>query len=153
MAKAFHVAGLRDLEKQLERLNRSTGKGILRRVLRKEAEPMAADMEANAPEDPDGQRTLKNSIGVGSRLSKRQARLHRKMFKSDRASVEMFVGAGAVPSAHQQEFGNSRHGAQPFARPAWDKAKGSMLANVSSSLWTAVEKSIKRATKAGTLIK
>ena len=39
---------------------------------------------------------LKISIGTGTKLTRRQAQQHRKMFKDDRASVEMFVGAGGL---------------------------------------------------------
>jgi len=153
MTVSVKVAGLRDLDKQIARLKPATGKSALRRSLRSVAEPIAADMAARAPVDPNGERDLQKSIGVGTKLSKRQARLHRRMFRNSKAAVEMFVGAGPVSEATQQEFGNSRHVAQPFARPAWDAATGSILADLSAIMWANVEKSIARAAKKGALLK
>lgn len=152
MSVTVKTTGLKELDKQVARLSKSMGKGALRKALRIVAEPVAEDMRAGAPPDPDGNHVLKPSIGVGTKLSKRQAGLHRKMFRNDKASVEMFVGAGPVSSATQQEFGNRRHGAQPFARPAWDAHKGGILDKLSAELWTQVEASIGRAAKRGKLL-
>src|SRR5690606_2344940 len=99
------------------------------------------------------------------KLSRTQARLHRKAsgvtttrtpngWKSDpKTLVEVFVGAGPVPHAHLQEFGTAHHGPQPFARPAWDAAKGGAIDTVKSEMWSEIEKAAKRlarkAAKAG----
>ena len=145
MATRVRVDGLRELEKALADLPKATGKNVLRRVLRKRATPIADDMKAKAPDDPaTGGMDLRNSIGVGTRLSKRQGKMHRKMFKSDKASVEMFVGAGPVPHAHLQEFGTAHHGPQPFARPAWDAGKGPLLDGLKDDLWQEIQKSAQR---------
>lgn len=145
MATRVRIDGLRELDRALAELPKSTGKNVLRRVLRKAGEPMAADMKAKAPDDPGtGGNDLRSSIGVGTKLSKRQAKLHRKMFKSDKAAVEMFVGAGAVPHAHLQEFGTAHHGPQPFARPAWDSGKGQVLETIKSDLGDEIAKAAKR---------
>lgn len=142
------VDGLRELEKALEQLPRATGKNVLRRVLRKRAQPIADAMEAKAPDDPATKgNDLRNSIGVSTKLSKRQAGLHRKMFRNDKASVEMFVGAGPVPQAHLQEFGTINHGPQPYARPSWDAGKGPLLAGLKADLWDEVNKAAKRLAK------
>lgn len=145
MKTTVRIDGLRELEQALSELPRATGKNVLRRVLRKAAEPMAADMKARAPDDPNtGGMDLKNSIGIGSRLSKRQASIHRKMFRDDKASVEIFVGAGPVPHAHLQEFGTAHHGPQPFARPAWDGHQKSILESIKTDLGTEIDKAAKR---------
>lgn len=157
MSVSVSMTGLRDLEKQIERLRPATGKGALRSSLRSVAEPLAADMRQRAPADPNGQQSLKTSIGVGTRLEKRQAGLHRKMFRDDKASVEIFVGpsyslGGGGRHGHLQEFGTRHHPAQPFARPAWDAARGSLLDRLSAAMWANVERSISRADRRGTLI-
>lgn len=145
MKTTFKVEGLREIDAALAELPKATAKNVLRRVGRQALEPLAADMAAKAPDDPaTGGMDLKRSIGVGTRLTKRQAALHRKMFKSDKASVELFAGAGGVPQATQQEFGNERHGPQPFARPAWDANKGVMLDTIKTGLWTEIDKAAKR---------
>ncbi|KFB10335.1 HK97-gp10 family putative phage morphogenesis protein [Nitratireductor basaltis] len=145
MATRVSVDGLRELEKALEELPKATGKNVLRRVLRKAAEPIADDMRAKAPDDPVTQgNDLRSSIGIGTKLGKRQGKLHRKMFKNDKAAVEMFVGAGVIPHSHLQEFGSTIHGPQPFARPAWDANKNHALNIVAKELGTEITKAAER---------
>lgn len=143
------VEGLRELDKALGQLTKATGKNVLRRVLRRRGQPLADDMRARAPDDPrtSGAADLRTSIGVGTKLSRNQAREHRKMFRNDKAAVEVFVGAGALPQAHLQEFGAAHHDPQPFARPAWDSGKTRLLEGIKDDLWAEVEKSAKRAAR------
>lgn len=70
--------------------------------------------------------------------------MHRKEFKNDKASAEVFVGAGPVPHAHLQEFGTSRHGPQPFARPAWDAGKNQVLDTIKDELAVQITKAAQR---------
>lgn len=148
------VDGLREVERNLEQLAKGTGKGALRRALKTAAQPLAEAMRAAAPDDPDtGGDDLKSSITVTSKLSKRQSRFHRRMFRDDRASVEMFVGAGPLPQAHLQEFGTAHHAAQPFARPAWDADQRALLDRLTQQIRIEVDKSIARAAKTGKLLK
>lgn len=146
MSFTVSTSGFAELERELERLSKAAGKGVLRRSLKKAAEPMADLMRAAAPDDPAtvGE-DLKSSIAVSTKLSKRQARMHRKMFRDDRASVEMFVGPGPDPAAWNQEFGNINHGPQSFVRPAWDQDQRALLDRLGKNLWVELEKSIKRA--------
>jgi hypothetical protein len=135
------IEGLRELDASLGELPRATGKNVLRRVGRKNLQPFADDMQARAPE-LDGH--LKRKIGVGTKLTRRQASLHRKIFKDDRASVELFAGAGGDPAAVQQEFGNNQHPPQPFGRPAYDAWKGTAVHKIAADLWTEIDKAAKR---------
>jgi hypothetical protein len=59
----------------------------------------------------------------------------------------MFVGPGPDPAAWNQEFGNVNHGAQPFARPAWDQEAQPTLERVGRHLWDEFEKSRLRAAR------
>lgn len=136
------LEGFADLDKALAELSKAAGKGVLRRTLKKAATPMADIARGLAPEGPTG--NLKQSIGYGTKLTKRQAGLHRKMFRDDKASVEGFVGAND-PAAVQQEFGNENHAPQPFLRPAWDQDKGPLVDRLGKELAVEVEKSVKRA--------
>ncbi|WP_141333512.1 HK97-gp10 family putative phage morphogenesis protein, partial [Sinorhizobium meliloti] len=139
------IEGLKQLDQALAELPKATGKAVLRRTLIKAGEPLADDMRAEAPDDPaTGGNDLRSSIGVGTKLSKRQAKLHRKEFKNDKASAEVFVGAGPVPHAHLQEFGTSRHGPQPFARPAWDAGKNQVLDTIKDELAVQITKAAQR---------
>lgn len=136
------IEGLRELEKALTELPKATAKSTLKRILLKQGKPVADTMRGLAPDDPvTSGKDLKNSIGVGTKLSKNQARLHRKATKNDKDFAEVFIGAGALPQAHLQEWGTVDHGPQPFARPAWDQHQGSMLNGFKDDLWAAIKKS------------
>ena len=142
----IRVSGLRELDKALSELPKATGKNVLRRVLRNVAAPIAEDMRSRAPDAPGSSpnRDLRQSIGVSTKLSPNQRRLHRRAFRNDKASVEVFVGAGALPHPHLQEFGSVNHGPQPFARPAWDAHKHMALAKIKEELWSEIDKAAKR---------
>lgn len=144
ISKTVSIDGLSDLDKALGELPKSTGKAVLRRVLRKAGQPMAVHAEQAAPKLTGA---LKTSIGVGTKLTRRQARLHRKMFKDDKASAEVFVGAGGLPQAVQSEFGNEHQEAQPFMRPAWDSGKDQALETIRSELGGEIMKAVKRLAK------
>jgi len=145
MAETIKLTGFKELERELESLTKAAGKGVLRRSLKKSAQPLADLMKAYAPRGETATDLLAESIAVSTKLSKRQAGKHRKMFRNDKASVEMFVGPGPDPAAWNQEFGNIIHGPQPFARPAWDQDKMALLDRLGKELWTELDKSIKRA--------
>lgn len=138
---SVRIEGLRELDRALAELPKSTGKNVLRRVLRKRGQPLADAMRGRAPKETE---SLIESIGVSTKLSKRQRKLHRKMFRNDKASVEVFVGAGTDPAAVQQEFGNVNHGPQPFARPAWDAEKNSILDGIRDDIAEEIGKAADR---------
>ena len=143
MTVTVKTTGFKELEQELERISRlATRKSVARRVLKKEAQPLAELMRQGAPRDDTD---LVESIGVSTKLSPRQRGLHRKMFRSDKAAVEMFVGAGALPQAHLQEFGTWFHPPQPWARPAWDQDHRAMLERIRKSLWDEVQSAAARA--------
>lgn len=140
------VEGFADLERALAQLEKkATAKGVMRRSLKKAATPMAQTMERLAPRGETATDALADSVMVGTKLSKRQAGAHRKMFRNDRAAVEMFVGPGPDPAAWNQEFGNVNHGPQPFARPAWDEQSRPTLDRLAKIMWEELEKTIQRA--------
>lgn len=135
------ISGLRELDAALGKLPRATAKAALRRVLKEAAEPLARTARMKAPHDDYH---LYESIDVSTKLSDRQKSLHKA--EGGRAFQEMFVGTNN-PAGVQQEFGNSRHPAQPFMRPAWDQEKEPTLDRISSLLWTEVEKTAARVAK------
>jgi hypothetical protein len=149
MRVTVKLEGFAAMEGQLARLKASTGKAVLRRALRDAAQPMADLMSANAARNTG---TLAESAAVSTKLSKRQARLHRRMFRDNRASVEMHVGFGPLAQATQMEFGNYKDTPQPAARPAWDADKYPLLDRLKRDLWAQIEKAIARASRAGRLI-
>lgn len=147
MTVSVKLEGFKELDDALEQLSKAAGKGALRRSLKKAAQPLVEKMKAMAPVD-DGD--LRDSIDVSTKLDGRQRGLHRKMFRNDKASVEMFVGpsyelGGGGRHGHLLEFGTQHHAPQPFARPAWDSDKTALLDRLGKHLWEEIDKSIARA--------
>lgn len=149
MVATVRLEGFADLDRALEQLGRDvTQKASLRRALKKAAEPMAEIARGLAPDDPATQGDdLKSSIAVSTKLSRRQQRQHRRMFRDDKAAVEMFVGPGPDPAAWNQEFGNVNHAAQPFMRPAWDTDQRALLDRLKAELRTDIDKAVARAAR------
>jgi HK97 gp10 family phage protein len=141
----FKIEGLADLERAFEELgNINQRKASARRAMKKAAQPMADEAQRLAPRDFG---TLGESIKVGTVLSKRQRGLHRKMFRDDKAAVEMFVGAGPLSSAHNQEFGNEHNPPQPFMRPALDNNAQGYMETIGTELWADIDATAKRAAR------
>ena len=142
------IDGLRELDAALGELPKATAKSVLRRVGIKALQPVADRARELAPDDPEtGGNDLRSSIGVGTRLSPRQAKLNRKAIRTGEAEKyfqEVYAGAGPDPAAHQQEFGNVNHGPQPFMRPAWEGAKAGVLETVKAELGGEIDKAAKR---------
>lgn len=132
------IEGLKELERALGQLPKSTAKGVLRQVLRDAAEPLARNARQLAPKD---EYHLYDSIDVSTKLSRRQRSLHREENKP--TFQEMFVGTNN-PAGVQQEFGNHRHPAQPFMRPAWDAEQQPTLERISNSLWLRISQAAAR---------
>jgi HK97 gp10 family phage protein len=142
------VAGLRELDAALGELPKATAKAVLRRVGIKALQPVAERARELAPDDPEtGGNDLRSSIGVGARLSPRQAKLNRKAIRTGEAEKyfqEVYAGAGPVPHAHLQEFGTAHHAPQPFLRPAWESGKAGVLETVKTELGGEIDKAAKR---------
>lgn len=147
MKVRVHVSGLNEIKTALHALPASTAKGVLRRVLKRRAKPVAATARANVPVASG---YLKGTIAVSTKLSRRQRRLHKK---PTRDTVEVFVGAGTDPAAHIQEFGTAKNKPQPFLRPAWDRNKASILRGVRDDLWHEIRKTIKRKARAASRVR
>lgn len=135
-----HVEGLKELEQALQQLPMANAKAVLRRTLKEAGEPVAKTARSLAPREMG---YLRESIDVGTKLSARQAKLHKK-----ESPVEMFIGPGPDPAAHLQEFGTGPgHQAQPFMRPAWDQHKNEVLDIIANRTWLEIEKTAARLAK------
>jgi len=138
----IQTTGFAELERALEQLGKqATQKASLRRAALKALQPVAALAASLAPRD-DGD--LAASIGVGTKLTKRQAGLHRKMFRNDKAAVEVFAGAGGLAQATQMEFGNFKDAPQPFMRPAWGAEGRATLDRLATELWADIQRTAAR---------
>ncbi|WP_418592082.1 HK97-gp10 family putative phage morphogenesis protein [Ponticoccus sp. (in: a-proteobacteria)] len=142
MSVTMKLEGFAELEKELEKISNSAGKGALRRGARKAAQPMADDMASRASRD---QGDLADSFAVSTQLSPRQRRAHRKTTQDDKASVELFIGAGPLPQAHLEEFGSIHNAPHPMVRPAWDGGREALLNRLKAELWAEIQKTVRRA--------
>ena len=165
MASTVRLSGFSQLEEELAKVSKAVGKGAVRRALKKSAEPMAEIARGLAPDDPaTNGKDLKSSIVVGVKLNGRQTKLHRRMFRDDKAAVEMFVGPSYLLGdggrhGHLLEFGTSAFvnkgryagtqnpgiAPQPFMRPAWDQDHMPMLERLGKEMWAEIQKSVARA--------
>ncbi len=143
MTVTMKLEGFDGFEKNLAQLEKlGTRRAVARRSLIQAAKPLAEMAQGMAPVGDTN--TLAPSIIVGTKLSKRQSALHRKMFRNDRAAVEVFVGAGPLSSAHTQEFGTVHHAPQPFMRPAWDRDHKALLQRLGEIMAKEIDKAITR---------
>lgn len=131
------MEGLRDLERALAELPKSTAKATLRRVLKRAAAPVQASMRAKAPKRTHD---LEESIVTGTRLTRRQARAAKQETKH---FSEIHVGT-SNPAGVPQEFGWTDGAAQPFARPAWEETQDEALKIIGDELGGEIEKSAAR---------
>lgn len=142
------IEGLRELDKALGGFTKTVAKNTLQRAGRKALEPVAEMARQLAPDDPKTQgNDLRSSIGVGTRLSRNQARQKRKAVKSGEAEkyfAEVYAGAGALPQAHLREFGLDGAAPHPFLRPAWDANKNRVLETIKADIASEIEKTAKR---------
>lgn len=140
MARRFKIEGLRETEAALAALPKSTGKNVLKRVLIKAAAPIEDDAAANAPELSGH---LRRDVKTGTRLTRRQAAMNRKLGKS---AVEVHVGV-SDPAGVQTEFGNEHQKAEPWLRPAWDANSDGSLEIIKSDLETEIDRAATRLAK------
>jgi HK97 gp10 family phage protein len=133
----FKVEGLKDCEDALKELPLATSKNVLRRALRKAAEPVAKSAEGRVARRTGN---LGESITVGTNLSKRQ----RRAAKETKTGVEVYVGAGPLPHAHMIEFGTSRQSPEPFLRPAVDANGKRMIEIFRTDVWAEIQKAVAR---------
>lgn len=140
MTEKMKLEGFADLEKALDDLTRAAGAGVLRRSLKKSAEPMADLANSLAPVGATGE--YSKSFHYSTKLTKRQASLQRR--NVEKSAVQGYVGT-KDPAGVQQEFGNVHNGPQPALRPAWDQDRKPLLDRLSKNLWAEFEKSVARA--------
>jgi HK97 gp10 family phage protein len=130
--------GFKELDEILGTLGKSMGRNVLRRTAKTVLEPVADRMRSLVAVDEGD---LKASITVSQKLTTRQKRMAKKETKS---FVEMYAGPGGLKQATTLEFGTNDTAAQPYARPAWDEAKPTILDTVKDELAIELDKAVVR---------
>lgn len=141
MKVTMRVEGLRDIERALLELPKSTAASVARRVLKKRAQPIADHAESLA-RFKSGE--LKRSITVSTVLSRRQKGQAKKLGKS---AVEVYVGPGPLVQAITEEFGTVNQAPHPFLRPAWDSGRTALIEGIKADLWDEIRKAAARFSK------
>lgn len=140
MKVRVEVQGLSDLVSAFEELPKATGKNVIKRILMRRAEPIADDARALVPVDWGD---LRESITVSTKLNPSQ----RRLAKDTKSYTEVYVGPGPQRKIMVVEFGTKRMAARSFMRPAWDKNKGLLLANLAKDLWDEIKKAADKVAK------
>ncbi|AHE55533.1 HK97 gp10 family phage protein [Sphingomonas sanxanigenens] len=141
------VQGLKELDDALASMSKATARNTLRRAGLRALEPFLAKVKELAPvSDPEespgrAPGTLRDSYIIGTKLTKRQARLVRKEGQS---FVEVYAGT-TDPAGIPQEFGTEDHAAQPHVRPAWDTTSSRVLVLAQEFIGEEIEKTRQRA--------
>ncbi|WP_406735889.1 HK97-gp10 family putative phage morphogenesis protein [Thioclava sp. GXIMD4215] len=157
----MHIDGLSESDRALDNLGKSMSKPVMRRSMRKAAEPMRAKAAELAPKKSGG---LSRSVKIGSTLNGSQRKLRRKMTLEERTAIELFLGPSYVKGdggnhGHLVEFGTKPHmnagefagtmhpgtAPQPFMRPAFDAEAEQTVERLKPILWQEIEKAAKRA--------
>lgn len=135
------IEGLEETLANLRELPQKIGRTTLRKSLVKAAQPVAVIARNLAPVD---QANLARSIAVSTTLTRNQRRTSEKANE-----VEVYVGParGAAPGSSRYalnyasfvEFGTIDTPAQPYLRPAWDRAQGLILKLFADDLKIQVE--------------
>jgi HK97 gp10 family phage protein len=135
MRVTVKTTGFKELEQSLMELPRATGKNVVRRTLRKAAEPIAADASTNAPRGRTGK--LQDDIHVGTQLTRSQR-------KAKESGFEVHVGPSADPRGRFVEFGTAHQAPNPFLRRAWDANEANALSTIRTTLADEIKKAAAR---------
>ena len=162
MSATVRIEGLRELERELERLaNPATRRAAARRAGVQALQPMAEVARSLAPRREGD---LADSITVSTRVSGRGAAgqafsqvlrsggsradavaAMRNVQRETASQVFVYMGPGRHPQAITQEFGTSFHPPQPYMRPAWDQQSRATLERIKDLLWESISRSVARA--------
>ena len=120
---AVHIEGGAELDRILSGLSARLSKKILREALADGGEPMRRLMEQRAPRAP-GEPDLADHIAIAAVRD-----------QDNEASVGIGPDSKAFFYDLFQEYGTSRHRAQPFYRPAFDEAAPEAVEIIGAELW------------------
>jgi len=164
------VDGLKELDRALGELPKSTAKGVLLRVLRKAGQPIADAAKGFVAKDTG---ELRDSIQVSSKFDNKVGKAEfaaamkaglgrvaagealrnarRKAIGESFAMV--FVGPSKAKSKkdgikrYVNEYGSVKMAANPYMRPAWDANKNNALTIIKSDLGAEIRETANRAAR------
>lgn len=123
-----------ELAKALNQLPPKVSRRVLLEVLKDVAEPMRAAMAMKAPREPGAPDLADNmAVSVANRIGSVGGGKWQAAGETQ-AAVAVGPAKGFFYGIYQ-EFGTVRHGAQPFARPAFDSHAPKALTEIGRRLW------------------
>lgn len=125
---SLNIEGVRELQRNVDKLSRSFSKSTLRTALRNAAAPVRKEARSKAPKES----------GALRRAIKSRAKVTRSGF----GFADVGVEKGDVFYGHFIEVGTSQQPARPFLRPALDDAERD--GRVTDAFITALNKTIER---------
>jgi HK97 gp10 family phage protein len=126
MKVGLQVMGAKELEAELRKLSTRISRRLAREALTFGAEPMRAEAARKAPRRSPAPDLADHIIIAPARTIGREL-----------AAVKVGPEKGFYWGL-MQELGTSRHGAQPFLRPAFDNQHTRAIQRVSDELWRAL---------------
>lgn len=137
----FKLEGGRALLDTLADLPKATQQGVLRRVMNKAIEPIAANVKAKAPKlYGDLEKSL--ITGGKNKLNKRQRSLNRE----SRNETQVHFGT-SDPAGIANEFGREGQAANPFFRSEWESGKDGARRTIERELGGEIVKTATRRAK------
>lgn len=134
----LRIEGGQELARNLNALPARVSRRIMNEALRDAAEPMRARMAALAPREPGAPDLADNIVvSVAQRIGSTEGGAWRPRFDDKEAAVAVGPAKNYFYGL-MQEFGTVRHGAQPFARPAFSSEASKALSILTAALWTAI---------------
>lgn len=173
MKNKVTLQGFGELEAQLEKLAKATGRAALRRAGLSAMEPMARIARSLAPEDTgdliESIEVSAKAVGAAADIGKAEfaqvmksggtrveaagaLRSARRAAKMSGAvpHVELFMGPEKASSKADgikvwvQEFGSATVEPTPYMRPAWDQDHQNMLKRLQHDLWFEISTALQR---------
>jgi HK97 gp10 family phage protein len=135
------LEGFKDLDRALGQLPKATAKNVLRRTLKKAADPID---QAASDAAPFLTGVLQRSVITGTQLTRSQRR--GSFLRTSNYYAEIHVGT-SLGRGMFQEFGTFKDPAQPWFRPAWEANKDQALNIIKVTLGGEIEKAAKRYAK------
>lgn len=138
---ATKIEGFAELDKALGQLPKATAKNVLRRTLKKAAQPIDDAASEAAPVNTG---KLQTSVVTGTQLTRSQRR--GAFLTTSNYYAEIHVGT-SLGRGMFQEFGTFKDSPQPWFRPAWEANKDRALNIIKVELGGEIEKAAKRYAK------
>ena len=135
------LEGFAALDRALGQLPKATAKNVLRRVLKKAADPVDREASAAAPVLTGG---LERCVFAGTRPTRSERK--GAYLRTSNYYAEIHVGT-SLGRGMFQEFGTFKDTPQPWFRPAWDATKNEALNIIKVTLGGEIEKAAKRYAK------